>query len=132
MGTMLGTAGLFFASGIVLGLVAFLIIRIEKRMNAAPAAKEPHHDDRQQDHSRRAGRGARPDRLPRLDHRRPRRVLRDGREITLKVEPVDPRDLLRGDYVSLCYEISRIPVSQITNLPPEAVSGAPRARSMSG
>ena len=37
MGTMLGTAGLFFASGVVLGLVAFLIIRIEKRMNAAPA-----------------------------------------------------------------------------------------------
>jgi uncharacterized membrane protein len=37
MGTMLGTAGLFFASGAVLGLIAFLIIRIEKRMNAAPA-----------------------------------------------------------------------------------------------
>ena len=37
MGTMLGTAGLFFASGVVLGLVAFLIIRIEKRMKAAPA-----------------------------------------------------------------------------------------------
>ena len=123
MGTMLGTAGLFFASGIVLGLVAFLIIR-----------------DREA-HERRAG------------HRRSRimmtgnriiiaalvvalaqigflgwiiagraAVLRDGREIMLKVEPVDPRDLLRGDYVSLCYEISRIPVSQITNLPPEAVS----------
>ena len=27
-------------------------------------------------------------------------ILRDGREITLKVEPVDPRDLLRGDYVA--------------------------------
>ena len=36
MGTMLGTAGLFFASGIVLGLVAFLIIRIEKRMKGTP------------------------------------------------------------------------------------------------
>ena len=51
-------------------------------------------------------------------------VLRDGREITLKVEPVDPRDLLRGDYVSLYYEISRIPVSQITNLPQEAYLSA--------
>ncbi len=37
-GTMLGTAGLFFASGITLGLVAFLIIRVEKRMRSDPAA----------------------------------------------------------------------------------------------
>jgi uncharacterized membrane-anchored protein len=46
-------------------------------------------------------------------------VLRDGREITLKIEPVDPNDLLRGDYVSLFYEISRISVSDVTNLPGE-------------
>jgi uncharacterized membrane protein len=39
MGTMLGTAGLFFASGVVLGLVAFLIVRTEKRMNAAHAVE---------------------------------------------------------------------------------------------
>jgi len=44
-------------------------------------------------------------------------VLRSGRDIVLKVEPVDPNDLLRGDYVSLTYEISRIPVAQITNIP---------------
>jgi uncharacterized membrane-anchored protein len=44
-------------------------------------------------------------------------ILRDGREVLLKVEPVDPRDLLRGDYVLLGYEISRIPVSLIANLP---------------
>ena len=125
MGTMLGTAGLFFASGIVLGLVAFLIIRIEKRMNAAPCRRR----SRIMMTANRtilaalvvalaqigflgwiiAGRAA---------------VLRDGREITLKVEPVDPRDLLRGDYVSLYYEISRIPVSQITNLPQEAYLSA--------
>jgi uncharacterized membrane protein len=37
VGTMLGTAGLFFASGIVLGLVALIIIRLEKRMFAEPA-----------------------------------------------------------------------------------------------
>ena len=47
-------------------------------------------------------------------------VLRDGREIVLKVEPVDPRDLLRGDYVRLGYEISSIPAEQITNIPPDS------------
>ncbi len=36
-------------------------------------------------------------------------VLRDGREILLKVEPIDPRDLLRGDYVILNYEASNLP-----------------------
>ena len=44
-------------------------------------------------------------------------VLRDGRDIVLKVEPVDPRDLLRGDYVRLNYEISRIPAKSITGPP---------------
>lgn len=33
-GSMLGTAGLFLSAGLALGAVAFLIIRIEKRMNA--------------------------------------------------------------------------------------------------
>jgi uncharacterized membrane-anchored protein len=33
-------------------------------------------------------------------------VLRDGQEVTLEVRPVDPRDLLRGDYVVLGYDIS--------------------------
>ncbi len=32
--------------------------------------------------------------------------LKNGREIELKTVPVDPRDLLRGDYVVLAYEIS--------------------------
>lgn len=36
-------------------------------------------------------------------------VLRDGREVLLKVEPIDPRDLLRGDYVTLGYEIMNLP-----------------------
>ncbi len=44
-------------------------------------------------------------------------ILRDGEEALLKVEPVDPRDLLRGDYVRLGYEISRLPVELIANLP---------------
>jgi uncharacterized membrane-anchored protein len=37
--------------------------------------------------------------------------LAQGREIVLKVIPVDPRDLLRGDYVRLRYEISTIAAS---------------------
>lgn len=32
--------------------------------------------------------------------------LRAGTEVTLQTVPVDPRDLLRGDYVTLAYEIS--------------------------
>jgi len=32
--------------------------------------------------------------------------------VLLKVEPVDPRDLLRGDYVTLGYAISRTPVGK--------------------
>lgn len=44
-------------------------------------------------------------------------ILRDGKEVLLKVEPVDPRDLLRGDYVRLGYDISRIEVEKIANLP---------------
>lgn len=44
-------------------------------------------------------------------------ILRDGQEVLLKVEPVDPRDLLRGDYVRLGYDISNIPVKMIGNIP---------------
>lgn len=36
-----------------------------------------------------------------------------GQEILLKNEPVDPRDLFRGDYVALRYEISRINLNEI-------------------
>ena len=34
---------------------------------------------------------------------REERLLASGTEITLEVVPVDPRDLLRGDYVTLAY-----------------------------
>lgn len=44
-------------------------------------------------------------------------ILRNGTEVLLKVEPIDPRDLLRGDYVALGYDISNLPVSLIANLP---------------
>ena len=33
-------------------------------------------------------------------------ILRNGTEITLEVEPVDPRSLMQGDYVDLAYNIS--------------------------
>ncbi|RUV26721.1 MAG: hypothetical protein EOQ60_03660 [Mesorhizobium sp.] len=49
-------------------------------------------------------------------------ILRNGKEVLLKVEPVDPRDLLRGDYISLGYDISRIPVKLIANIPPGKIT----------
>ena len=39
------------------------------------------------------------------------RVLRVGRLILLETQPVDPRDLLRGDYVRLNYKISDVPAN---------------------
>lgn len=40
-------------------------------------------------------------------------TLRTGKEVLLKTVPVDPRDLFRGDYVILRYEISRIDLNNI-------------------
>lgn len=39
-------------------------------------------------------------------------TLTQGHEILLKTVPVDPRDLFRGDYVNLHYEISIIDLSR--------------------
>jgi uncharacterized membrane-anchored protein len=36
-------------------------------------------------------------------------LLASGREIVLPIVPVDPRDLFRGEYVRLGYEISNVP-----------------------
>ncbi len=47
--------------------------------------------------------------------------LRTGREVLLKTVPVDPRDLFRGDYVVLSYDISRID----TRVPDAFSLGAP-------
>jgi uncharacterized membrane-anchored protein len=41
-------------------------------------------------------------------------ILRSGTDIKLKTLPVDPRDLLRGDYVILSYPISTIPKDIVT------------------
>jgi uncharacterized membrane-anchored protein len=35
-------------------------------------------------------------------------VLTSGTEVLLKIEPVDPRDPLRGDHLTFSYEISRL------------------------
>lgn len=40
-------------------------------------------------------------------------ILRTGDEVLLKTVPVDPRDLFRGDYVILRYEISRLDLNNI-------------------
>lgn len=41
-------------------------------------------------------------------------ILRSGAEVRLKTAPVDPRDLLRGDYVTLGYQIASIPGAIVT------------------
>ncbi len=46
------------------------------------------------------------------------RLLKTGREITLPVVPVDPRDLFRGEYVRLGYEAARLPVRLLEGPPP--------------
>ena len=43
-------------------------------------------------------------------------MLRTGQEIILKTVPVDPRDMFRGDYMTLNYPISQL---NIKSLPTE-------------
>ncbi|MBR0737466.1 GDYXXLXY domain-containing protein [Bradyrhizobium liaoningense] len=47
-------------------------------------------------------------------------ILREGREVTLQTQPVDPRDLLRGDYVVLRYDISQVPAGALAAKPADA------------
>ncbi|MEW6150931.1 MAG: GDYXXLXY domain-containing protein [Bradyrhizobium sp.] len=60
-------------------------------------------------------------------------ILREGVEVTLQTQPVDPRDLLRGDYVVLRYDISQVPAGALKDKPADArhpvvfVKLAPRA-----
>ncbi len=35
-------------------------------------------------------------------------TMRSGRDVVLATRPVDPRDVFRGDYVTLAYEVSRL------------------------
>jgi len=41
------------------------------------------------------------------------RLLKTGREITMPVKPLDPRDIFRGDYVTLGYDISTLSTAQV-------------------
>ncbi|MBX9587965.1 MAG: GDYXXLXY domain-containing protein [Hyphomonadaceae bacterium] len=45
-------------------------------------------------------------------------LLKNGREITLPIVPVDPRDLFRGEYVRLGYEINTVPGALLVGPPP--------------
>jgi uncharacterized membrane-anchored protein len=46
------------------------------------------------------------------------RLITSGREITLPIVPVDPRDLFRGEYVRLGYEVGRVPTRLLEGPPP--------------
>jgi uncharacterized membrane-anchored protein len=50
-------------------------------------------------------------------------ALRTGQTILLETEPVDPRDILRGDYIILAYPAQRILFDQFD--PPIATAPAP-------
>jgi hypothetical protein len=40
-------------------------------------------------------------------------ILKTGKVIHLRTAPIDPRDIFRGDYVRLNYEISRIAIDDL-------------------
>ncbi|MBR0827464.1 GDYXXLXY domain-containing protein [Bradyrhizobium manausense] len=44
-------------------------------------------------------------------------ILRDGAEVALQTRPVDPRDIFRGDYVRLGYDISEVPAGALQGQP---------------
>jgi len=44
-------------------------------------------------------------------------ILREGTEVILQTRPVDPRDFLRGDYVTLNYDISQLPAGPLKDQP---------------
>lgn len=46
-------------------------------------------------------------------------ILAHGADILLKAAPVDPRDLLRGEYVILNYDISQVPVKTLVGERPK-------------
>lgn len=46
-------------------------------------------------------------------------ILRSGHEVVLRTEPIDPRDMMRGDYVILSYPLSRLDPAVIQGTAPE-------------
>jgi uncharacterized membrane-anchored protein len=53
-----------------------------------------------------------------------------GETILLRTEPIDPRDLFRGDYVRLGYEIARIPPEGVPGLDVSRTYGRWRHRAL--
>lgn len=53
-------------------------------------------------------------------------ILRNGQEVLLSVQPVDPRDLLRGDYVTIGYNISSVPTELFAERPQDERNGRDR------
>ena len=51
-----------------------------------------------------------------------------GETILLRVTPGDPRDMFRGDYVILNYDINRIPSQKIEGVPAEVVEAGNRRK----
>jgi uncharacterized membrane-anchored protein len=45
------------------------------------------------------------------------RILQTGTEVLLRTQPVDPRDFLRGDYVTLGYDISSVAAGDLEGTP---------------
>jgi len=48
------------------------------------------------------------------------RLIKTGREITLPIVPVDPRDPFKGEYVRLGYDAQRVPARLLEGPPPRA------------
>jgi uncharacterized membrane-anchored protein len=44
-------------------------------------------------------------------------ILRNGTDVTLQTQLADPRDFLRGDYVTLDYDISQLPAGPLKDQP---------------
>ena len=50
-------------------------------------------------------------------------ILASGTQVRLATAPVDPRDIFRGDYVIVTYDISRLPVDRLTEDPDQFREG---------
>lgn len=52
-------------------------------------------------------------------------LLSSGTEVRLATAPVDPRDIFRGDYVILTYDISRLPMDSLAEDADDLTAGSP-------
>jgi uncharacterized membrane-anchored protein len=56
----------------------------------------------------------------------PMMTFYSGEEVQLKTAPIDPRDLFRGDYVTLSYEIEKISKEKVDEAVLEAIAKEPK------